>query len=250
MKPSLQACYQLLDVSPDCTMEELKRAHKDLAQVWHPDRFGTNEELQKKALGKIQEINSAYDQILEYRTKEREPASSDTSQTSKFSRTVTGRDSVRISPPLIPAKYRIIMLLGFGSFLVILLFMLSQKVLVTKTADGLPSATYVPQSVEIRDETYVQRQMLTDRLAQKLDPFLKKEIGSSTYTAEIELEIDAESKMILQTRINLIIKQPENQEANLQFRCNKSSIDRLKTVVARVARLVPSQGDRVEISCD
>ncbi|HYO75877.1 MAG TPA: J domain-containing protein, partial [Thermoanaerobaculia bacterium] len=34
----LDDCYALLDLRPGASEEELKRAHRDLAKVWHPDR--------------------------------------------------------------------------------------------------------------------------------------------------------------------------------------------------------------------
>lgn len=42
-------------------MRELKAAHRDLAKVWHPDRFQHDPRLQEKAQEKLKEINEAYD---------------------------------------------------------------------------------------------------------------------------------------------------------------------------------------------
>src|SRR4029079_15571064 len=42
-------------------MRELKAAHRDLAKVWHPDRFVHDPRLQEKAQEKLKEINEAYD---------------------------------------------------------------------------------------------------------------------------------------------------------------------------------------------
>ena len=44
-------------------MRELKAAHRDLAKVWHPDRFLHDPRLQEKAQEKLKEINEAYEQI-------------------------------------------------------------------------------------------------------------------------------------------------------------------------------------------
>jgi hypothetical protein len=44
-------------------MRELKAAHRDLAKVWHPDRFLHDPRLQQKAQEKLKEINEAYEQI-------------------------------------------------------------------------------------------------------------------------------------------------------------------------------------------
>src|SRR4029079_18185020 len=45
-------------------MRELKAAHRDLAKVWHPDRFQHDPRLQEKAQEKLKEINEAYDLVI------------------------------------------------------------------------------------------------------------------------------------------------------------------------------------------
>ena len=39
----------------------VRRAYRDLVQVWHPDRFGGNEKLQERAQEKLKRINLAYE---------------------------------------------------------------------------------------------------------------------------------------------------------------------------------------------
>lgn len=56
--------YEILGVKPGVSVQELKAAHRDLAKVWHPDRFGHDVRLQKKAQEKLKEINEAYDQLI------------------------------------------------------------------------------------------------------------------------------------------------------------------------------------------
>ena len=53
--------YELLGVKPGVSNRELKAAHRDLAKVWHPDRFLHDPRLQEKAQEKLKEINEAYD---------------------------------------------------------------------------------------------------------------------------------------------------------------------------------------------
>jgi DnaJ domain len=55
--------YEVLGVKPGVSMRELKAAHRDLAKVWHPDRFLHDPRLQGKAQEKLKEINEAYEQI-------------------------------------------------------------------------------------------------------------------------------------------------------------------------------------------
>ena len=62
---NLEQCYQVLGVSSDASVNEIKQAYKDLVQVWHPDRHAHNPRLQRKAEAKLKAINSAYEIIME-----------------------------------------------------------------------------------------------------------------------------------------------------------------------------------------
>ncbi len=63
MSPDLSKAYELLGVKPGVPIRELKAAHRDLAKVWHPDRFLHDPRLQDKAQEKLKEINEAYELI-------------------------------------------------------------------------------------------------------------------------------------------------------------------------------------------
>jgi hypothetical protein len=56
--------YEVLGVKPGVSPRELKTAHRDLAKVWHPDRFLHDSRLQQKAQEKLKEINEAYEQLI------------------------------------------------------------------------------------------------------------------------------------------------------------------------------------------
>jgi DnaJ domain len=60
----LEECFELFDLDRSCTPEQVRQAHRDLAHVWHPDRFGDNPRLRRKAEDKLKEINAAYDRIM------------------------------------------------------------------------------------------------------------------------------------------------------------------------------------------
>jgi hypothetical protein len=70
-------CYEVLGVKPGISVSELKAAHRDLAKVWHPDRFGHDSRLQLKAQEKLKEINEAYEQILSGKIPRPRPEPSD-----------------------------------------------------------------------------------------------------------------------------------------------------------------------------
>jgi hypothetical protein len=53
--------YRALGLENGATKEEIKQAHRDLAKVWHPDRFSEKDErLRKKAEEKFRQIREAY----------------------------------------------------------------------------------------------------------------------------------------------------------------------------------------------
>ena len=52
--------YSVLGVSPDASEDEIKKAYKKLAKKYHPDVTGNSPEAEKK----MQEINAAYDEIM------------------------------------------------------------------------------------------------------------------------------------------------------------------------------------------
>lgn len=64
MSTDFGKAYEVLGVKPGVSARELKAAHRDLAKVWHPDRFVHDPRLQEKAQEKLKEINEAYDQLI------------------------------------------------------------------------------------------------------------------------------------------------------------------------------------------
>ena len=55
-----------LDLTTDATEADVKRSYKDLARIWHPDRFQSDERLEKKAEEQIKVINEARSVALAY----------------------------------------------------------------------------------------------------------------------------------------------------------------------------------------
>jgi hypothetical protein len=62
----LKRYYQILEVPYGAPLEEVQRKYRDLAAIWHPDRFAHNPRLQAMALDKLKEINGAYHDLAEY----------------------------------------------------------------------------------------------------------------------------------------------------------------------------------------
>ena len=64
MQPDVH--FQVLEIEPGASKDDIKQAYKDLAKVWHPDRFSEVLRLQKKAEDKLKRINTAYEFLKSY----------------------------------------------------------------------------------------------------------------------------------------------------------------------------------------
>jgi len=60
MKLGLKHSYEIFQLGPDATPDQIKQVYRDLVKKWHPDRFGHDPQLQRKAQEKFIEINEAY----------------------------------------------------------------------------------------------------------------------------------------------------------------------------------------------
>jgi len=55
--------YEMLEIAPDATPEEVREAYRLLTMVWHPDRFPKDSKLWTHANEKMQQINEAYNAL-------------------------------------------------------------------------------------------------------------------------------------------------------------------------------------------
>ena len=62
----IRRCFEILELDRDVTIDEVKRAYKDLVNIWHPDRFSNNPRLRQKAEDKLKEINEAYETVKSF----------------------------------------------------------------------------------------------------------------------------------------------------------------------------------------
>lgn len=59
--------YNVLGVPSTSSDEEIRRAYRELAKIYHPDNFATDPEQRKAAEEKMKEINDAFQQIRDLR---------------------------------------------------------------------------------------------------------------------------------------------------------------------------------------
>lgn len=60
---NLERYYQILGLEPGASLGEIKQAYRDLAFVWHPDRFPDTPHLKQRAEAEIKKINEAYQHL-------------------------------------------------------------------------------------------------------------------------------------------------------------------------------------------
>jgi len=63
---SIEPHFEMLELQPGASLKEIKESYRELVQVWHPDRFQTNPNLQKRAHLKLQQINESYEVLKNY----------------------------------------------------------------------------------------------------------------------------------------------------------------------------------------
>lgn len=93
----------VLGLKRGATPVEIKEAYRDMVKVWHPDRFGSDARLRRKAEDKLKEINDAY-RVLQSRSADDETekdAGPARGETSSF---VRGRNPIRRSRRVAPKR--------------------------------------------------------------------------------------------------------------------------------------------------
>jgi uncharacterized RDD family membrane protein YckC len=62
----LNTAFRILETEESADLSEVRRAYRDLAEIWHPDKYAHKPRLAEKAVTKMKEINCAYDLIQEH----------------------------------------------------------------------------------------------------------------------------------------------------------------------------------------
>ena len=67
-RPSNDSNYRILEIEPNATDEEVKKAYRKMAIKYHPDKVATlGEDVQKAAEEKFKAVNQAYEAICKER---------------------------------------------------------------------------------------------------------------------------------------------------------------------------------------
>jgi hypothetical protein len=60
---TIHRSFEILELEQGATLDDVRQAYKDMANVWHPDRFSANPRLKHKAEQKLKEVNVAYETL-------------------------------------------------------------------------------------------------------------------------------------------------------------------------------------------
>jgi len=64
MTENMHQYYTSLELKTDASLEDAKKAYRNLVKLWHPDRFAGNQVLQCQANEKLCKINEAYEKVI------------------------------------------------------------------------------------------------------------------------------------------------------------------------------------------
>lgn len=66
MTDEILRSFEILELKPDVSFEGVRQAYREMAKVWHPDRFQNEPKLRAKAQEKLKQINLAYERLRDY----------------------------------------------------------------------------------------------------------------------------------------------------------------------------------------
>lgn len=71
---NIERCYEIFELKPGCSLQEIKQAYRRLAKTCHPDCFPHDSQLKQQAEEKIKQLNEAYE-ILKFHQSSGSPTS-------------------------------------------------------------------------------------------------------------------------------------------------------------------------------
>jgi hypothetical protein len=197
----LSKAYELLGVKPGVSSGELKAAHRDLAKVWHPDRFVHDPRLQEKAQEKLKEINEAYELLSSGKTPRRAPPpprAAETVYTAPFVPVVTV-DS-RSAPRRGSWKSTLVVLLFLAVFGV------TTKVLLDRRSKPQPPQEPEPVQVEATTRTEQPSRGEATRKPTRPDATVEEPVVASDTTASVPTPAVATVTVLIDPESGLLAK--------------------------------------------
>jgi len=59
-------CFKTLELDPDASLDEVRKAFRKIVKIWHPDLFNGSPKLKDRGEEKLKAVNSAYAAIKSY----------------------------------------------------------------------------------------------------------------------------------------------------------------------------------------
>lgn len=59
-------CFKTLEINPDASLDEVRKAFRKIVKIWHPDLFTGSPRLKDMAEEKLKAVNTAYAAIRSY----------------------------------------------------------------------------------------------------------------------------------------------------------------------------------------
>ncbi|MBD0266689.1 MAG: DnaJ domain-containing protein [Cyanobacteria bacterium Co-bin8] len=89
----IDRCFEILELKPGASKQQIKEAYRRLAKIWHPDQFGQSEPQRRQAEEKIKRINDAYQKLKEISVSQPiKPSSSQAVRTDFKTRPITPQE--------------------------------------------------------------------------------------------------------------------------------------------------------------
>ena len=188
MHPDLSKAYDLLGVKPGVSNRDLKAAHRDLAKVWHPDRFLHDPRLQEKAQEKLKEINEAYELLISGKVPRAAPSRSVESVYSQPQRRRTNSSQWTAVP----------LLIFIAVFAVTITLLLQRRQRVPLPVEEDQTAT-LPQEPALQDQSRTRSAPRSNSGAEAPEISSTEEVVTSAPTAAlatVTVTIDPESGLL------------------------------------------------------
>ncbi len=61
-------CFKTLELGPDASLDEVRKAFRKIVKIWHPDLYIGSPSIKKMAEEKLKAVNTAYSAIKSYLT--------------------------------------------------------------------------------------------------------------------------------------------------------------------------------------
>ena len=102
----MEQYFEILNIKPGASIEDVKRAYKAQDKIWHPDRFPSESaHLQKKAHQMFQKVTAAYKKINDaYIIHKYSKTSNCKRKSAQYAK--TSKESTRTAPESNPQKIK------------------------------------------------------------------------------------------------------------------------------------------------